>query len=171
MRRRSDQLTEDEARELDEIYRDAYSEAYQEAYQKPLKYLHHDTGAHVDDEMRLLAYTTGGLEAYGRYWVLMELLASRKGHLYDVSDETGWMFLASDMSTCGVSIDADACRELVEALVRFDKLDREAYEGSHHIVSGRVSRQAAAYAEEYATSKAAGVKSARKRQMLSGKED
>lgn len=170
MRRASRELTDRETQELDDLYRDVYSEAYQEAYEKPLKYLHHDTGAHVDDELRLLASASGSLAIYGEYWCLMELLAARKGHMYDVSQDRGWRFLALDMSTSGVPVTEDDCREFVERLAEFGKISRELYEGEGHVVSERVSRQAARYAEEYATSKAAGAKSARKRQMLSDKE-
>lgn len=168
-RRKADQLTDSEAEELEELYRQTYSDAWQEAFDKPLKYLHHDTGAHTDDELRLMASASGSLAIYGQYWCLMELLASRKGHMYDVSQDRGWGFLALDMSTAGVPTSADECRELVGMLAEFDKINREAFEGDHHIVSERVSRQAARYADEYATSKAAGAKSARKRALLSDK--
>ena len=165
MRRKADQLTERENKELEDLYMQVYSEAYQEAFEKPLKYLHHDTDAHADDELRIMAAEHGSLELYGLYWCLMELLAQRKGHIYDVSKERGWHFLALDMSTCGVLIDTDKCKTLVQALVEFNKLSRESFEQGH-IVSERVSRQAGRYAEECATSKAAGAKSARKRQLL-----
>ena len=170
MRRKSDQLTEQENQELEDLYMSTYSEAYEEAYEKPLKYLHHDTDAHQDDELRVIAAESGSLEVYGQYWCLMELLAARKGHYCDVSDERGWTFLSLDMSTCGVSIEVETCKELVRKLVKYNKLDRESFEESCHIVCDRICRQAGRYAEEYATSKAAGAKSARKRQMLSEKE-
>lgn len=170
MKRKADQLTESEIAELDEIYRSTYLDAYNEAFEKPLKFLHHDTDAHVDDELRLIASECGSLEIYGKYWVLMELLASRRGHIYDVSTDLGWSFLALDMSTCGVQISVDECKKLIECLVKFDKIDREIYNSRLHVVCSRVSRQADRYAEEYAVSKAAGAKSARKRAILAEKE-
>lgn len=160
------QLTERETQELDDLYLSTYSEAYQEAFEKPLKYLHHDTDAHADDELRIMAAELGSLEIYGQYWCLMELLAQRKGHYYDVSQERGWQFLALDMSTCGVHMSAEQCKELVGKLVEFNKLVGESFHEEGHIVCERISRQAGRYAEEYATAKAAGAKSARKRQLL-----
>lgn len=168
MRRGTDQLTDRECKELEDLYMQVYSDAYQEAFEKPLKYLHHDTDAHADDELRILAAEQGSLEVYGQYWCLMELLAQRKGHYYDVSQERGWHFLALDMSTCGVRLDAQDCKELVAKLVELDKLDADSLREGH-VVSERVSRQAGRYAEEYATAKAAGAKSARKRQMVADK--
>ena len=159
------QLTERENQELDDLYLTTYSEAYQEAFEKPLKYLHHDTDAHADDELRIMAAERGSLEVYGQYWVLMELLAQRKGHYYDVSQERGWQFLALDMSTSGAHMSIELCKELVAMLVEFNKLDAESF-AEGHIVCDRISRQAGRYAEEYATAKAAGAKSARKRQLL-----
>ena len=170
VKRKADQLTEDEVAELESLYRETYLTAYNEAFEKPLKFLHHDTDAHVDDELRLISSASGSLEVYGMYWVLMELLASRRGHMYDVSTDLGWDFLALDMSTCGVQVSVDACKELVGKLATFNKIDRDIYEAERHVICSRVSRQADRYAEEYAVSKAAGAKSARKRAMLAEKE-
>lgn len=169
MRRPQRELTERESKELEDLYIDVYGTAYQEAFEAPLKYLHHDTDAHADDELRIMAAEQGSLEVYGQYWCLMELLAQRKGHAYDVSQERGWQFLALDMSTSGVHMSAEQCKELVARLVEFDKLSGESYREGR-IVCDRVSRQAGRYAEEYATAKAAGAKSARKRQLLKGED-
>lgn len=158
-------LTEDEERELEDLYQSTYSEAYQEAFEAPLKYLHHDTDAHADNELRVLAAEVGSLEIVGQYWCLMELLAQRKGHVYDVSRDHGWQFLAIDMSTCGVHMTADQCREVVGRLAEFNKINAESF-AEGHIVSDRISRQADRYADKFASAKAGGAKSARKRQML-----
>lgn len=153
MPRRTKQLSVEEVAEINEQYH-LYE---QEALLDPMTYVPHDTNAHLDDAMRAIVTACDdphdGLAMGYKYWCLMELLAARKGHLYDVSSERGWVFLAIDMSTCGVVVTVDECREMVELFVGVGLLSKDVYEEAQHVVSERVCRNAERYAKSVADKK------------------
>ncbi len=53
---------------------------------KPMPYFGHDSNAHDDIKCKLLMLR-GGVEAYGRWWLLCELLASVNGHRIDYTTD------------------------------------------------------------------------------------
>ena len=153
MPRRPKQLSVDEIAEINAQYH-AFE---QEALLEPMEYFPHDNNAHLDDAMRLVVTScdspSEGLAMGYKYWCLMELLTARKGHLYDVSTDQGWRFLSIDMSTCGVVVDVDQCKELVSLLLAAGLLSRAAYDEAHHVLSERVCHNAAQYAKRTADKK------------------
>ena len=153
MPRKPRELSEQEIAEINAQYH-AYE---QEALLEPMSYVPHDTNAHLDDAMRALITSCTdpheGLALGYKYWCLMELLAARKGHLYDVSTDRGWQFLSIDMSTCGVVVSAYECRELVELLVGIGLLSKSCYTEAHHVLSDRICRNAERYAKGVADKK------------------
>ncbi len=150
MPRKPVQLSTEEIAEINA----QYHEYEQEALLEPMTYVPHDTNAHLDDAMRAIVTACDsphdGLAMGYKYWCLMELLAARKGHLYDVSTERGWQFLSIDMSTCGVVVSVEECMELVGLLVSVGLLAADVFTESHHVVSERVCRNAERYAKSVA---------------------
>lgn len=71
-----------------------------EAGARPLEYFGHDANASADIKCRRLIRRLG-VEGYGRWWLLCELLASADWHRLDVSDEEG-MELVADALRCDV---------------------------------------------------------------------
>lgn len=139
------QLTEAEAREQSE----AWEGYYQEALAEPMGYTKHDSNAHENDQLRR-GVSRYGFAFSGMWWLLCELLSSRKHHLYDVSDDEGWEFFARDMSSAGRVVSVDECREFVARLLELGLIAAEPWEG-RHIVNERICRNA----HEYAMSSAA----------------
>lgn len=137
-------------------------ELREEAKQDPLDWFRHDNNAHSDEGMRLII-AEHGMGAYGLYWCLMELLAARRGHLYDVSTELGWQFLARDMSPGVEMMSVEDCKRFVSMLVQHGKIDRKCFEESGHIISERICRNAAERNESTAQNKFKGWRSGRVR--------
>lgn len=135
-----------------ERYERAYEAAYQEHLQKPMEFFPHDSDAHRDDALRRLVMEHG-MAFYGRWWLLVELLTAKKGHAYDVGDETGWRLLSMDMSAL-CPMGPGECREFVAELAGHGLLDAEML-GEGKVVSARVCRNTS-YASEIAARRAAG---------------
>lgn len=140
---KSRELTPEELAERQALYDDTL----QEEAVKPLKWVSHDTDAHNDDGLRRLRMRHGW-EAIGRWWHLVELLAARRGHCYDVSTDEGWEMLAEDM-LC----DADGARELVGWLSELGLIESEMLEGEGVVRSERIERVAWKAAESVASGK------------------
>lgn len=147
-------LTPEEAAKLDE-FREQERNA-------PLDWFKHDNDAHMDEGMRLLI-AERGMASYGLYWCLMELLAARKCHFYDVSTELGWQLLARDMSPGVEVMSVYECQGFIEALADLGKIDYECYHESGHIISNRICRNAAECSESTAQNRFKGWRSGRSR--------
>ena len=154
MARKVRPLTEDEQAKLDEFREQAKAD--------PLDWFKHDNDAHTDEGVRLLI-AARGMEAYGLYWCLMEVLAARKNHCYDVSTELGWQFLAKDMSPGVEVMGVDECMGFIRALAEHGLIDRECLEESGHVISNRICRNAAERNESTAQNKFKGWRSGRAR--------
>ena len=141
---------------------DKLEELREQAKNDPLDWFKHDNDAHMDEGMRLLI-ASRGMAAYGLYWCLMELLAARKGHYYDVSTDLGWQFLAKDMSPGVEVMSVEECKSFVHALAEHGKIDRECLEVSGHVISNRICRNAAERNESTAQNKFKGWRSGRAR--------
>lgn len=122
-----------------------------EAMRSSVPHVFHDSSAHRDASLRRLV-RDGGMAAYGRYWLLVELLTSSPAHRYDVSDEFGWEMLAQDMSRLE-PMDVDECKAFVGDLYRYDLLSREHYDELSELLITRVLRDVQRYAEGTAKKK------------------
>lgn len=120
-----------------------------EEMQKPLSYVPHDTDAMTDDEIRMCVIENG-IAIYGIWWCLVELLAKRRGHRYDVTDELGWRFLASDMSSIGETFTVDQVKAFVDVFESHGLLHLDVEDGRVLLTNDRVIRTAIASAEKTA---------------------
>jgi hypothetical protein len=152
-------MTSDEAEKL--AAQDAYNEFLEEAQRDPIKFIKHDNRAHDDDALYRLV-NKRGMAYYGWYWLLVELLAGRKGHYYDVSSELGWRRLARDMS-CLCDISIEDCKFLIKDLYDYGLIVREQYDELHRVAIGRLLRDALTYAEDVAGKRLGAWKTNRKK--------
>lgn len=143
--------------------RQAYEGYLEEAMREPVKFVKHDARAHDDEKLYRLV-NKNGIEWYGWYWLLVELLTGRKDHSYDVSDDAGWRRLAIDMS-CMCDMDVDFCKLFVMELAHFGLISQEQLSERQHVVITRVRMDATAYAESVA-SKKLGAWKANQRKMF-----
>ena len=139
----------------------AYDRILEEAATEPIKYLQHDSRMH-DDEALCRLVDKHGMDWYGWYWLLAELLCVRMDHSYNVSDDYGWKRLAHDRS-CMQDMSIDECRQFVAELYAYDLIHREQYDEMHQIVITRIRRDATSYAEDVAGKRLGAWKTNRKR--------
>ena len=137
--------------EMDDEARDAYTRFLEDAENEPIKFIKHDNRAHDDDALSQLT-SMRGMEYYGWYWLLAELLAGRKRHYYDVSTDYGWKRLAHDMS-CMCEMSVKECKQFITDLRDSGLINRDQYDELHRVTINRISRDALSYAEEVASKK------------------
>lgn len=128
---------------------EAYEEFLERAISDPIKFIKHDTRAHDDEALYRLA-NRRGMEAYGWYWLLVELLTMRKHHYYDVSDELGWRRLSRDMS-CICDMGVDECKSFITDLYEADLISRGQLDDLHRVSITRILVDAKTYAETVAS--------------------
>lgn len=128
-----------------------YHQFYEEFAAAPLDYVRHDANARTDVALRT-GVIEHGLEFAGRWWTMVECLCSKRGHLYDVTTDTGWMQLALDLSTSGHMWSIDECREFCEQLVGYGLISPESW-SIGHVVNERVVRECDKYARAAAGKK------------------
>lgn len=126
-----------------------FSRLKAEEMQKPLSYVPHDTDAMMDDEIRMCVIENG-IAIYGVWWCLVELLAKRRSHRYDVTDELGWRFLAADMSAVGETFTADQMKSFVQIFEDHGLLHIDREGDRQFLTNDRVIRTAIASAEKTA---------------------
>lgn len=139
-----------------------YDSLCMEVADSPLDYVRHDSDARLDDALRAIVMTHG-VDYLGMYWVLVECLCTKKGHMYDVSDDMGLMKLALDMSTCGCMFTPDEVGDFVGVLAENGLIDGEVYEHSGRVVSERVLKECRGYAQAVAAKRVGGIVSGRSR--------
>lgn len=122
-----------------------------EAMRSSVPHVFHDSSAHRDASLRRLV-RDGGMAAYGRYWLLVELLTSSPAHRYDVSDEFGWEMLAQDMSRLE-PMNVDECKAFVGQLYHYDLISRDHYDELSQLLITRVIRDIQNYADSVARKK------------------
>ena len=145
-------MTEQEIAEARERY-------LAEGMEMPLKYLVHDVGAHRDAALMELR-DEHGMEAYGRYWLLMEVIAERRGHRVDVKRPNGWARLARDLELEG----PDEARAFVERLLELNLVSRASY-ARGLVAVNRIDRTAEEAARDYASGKVGALVRWAKRQV------
>lgn len=139
-----------------------YDGFLEECMLEPLSYFFHDCDARLSDELRR-GTALGGFEWLGRWWTFVECISSKKGHMYDVSDEIGWKFFRLDMVSGGGEMSVDDCKEFVGELYELKLINREVFDESKRIISDRVMRNAEKSAEATAKRKLAAWKTNQKR--------
>lgn len=140
---------------------DAYEEFLERAMSDPVKFIKHDSRAH-DDEALYRLCNRRGMETYGWYWLLVELLTGRRHHYYDISDEAGWRRLARDMS-CICDMSVDECKGFIADLYGAGLICREQYDELRRVSITRVLVDARAYAEKVASKQLGAWKTNRKK--------
>lgn len=143
MARSKPEPTPEELEERRERY-DAY---LAEAVVKPLGWFKHDADAHDDPKLQDLRDMLG-MAGYGRYWLLVEVLAGREAHQYAVEDRaTGrdrWARLAMELEFDGGITQAKA---FVGMLDELGLVDRELLEERGTIAIRRLADNAYEMAE------------------------
>lgn len=123
----------------------------EEARQLCPRYVRHDTNAHEDDALSALVEESG-MAFYGWYWLLVELLTARRGHVYDISDQRGWKRLAHDMS-CMYPITVAKCKTFVAMLYEHELISREYHDDLGKLAINRILRDTETYAQGVAKRK------------------
>ena len=131
-------------------YEDMRTLFVHEAVNKSVPFIFHDSYAHRDNGLRRLVRDEGMI-AYGRYWLLVELLTGLPAHQYEVADDIGWEMLALDMSALE-PMSAEECRAFVGKLASHDLVSAEAL-GECIVMIPRVTRDIQNYAEDIARKK------------------
>lgn len=147
-------------RDIDAKYQEVYKATYEAYLDKPQAYFSHDTNAHRDDGLRRLV-RKHGIGVYGRWWLLVELLTEKKGHIYHIGDEEGLEMLREDMSLLE-SISRDELKDFLDELAKLELIDTEMY-GECKVTSSRVMRNVVAIAETAARKAAGGAYGGRPR--------
>lgn len=146
-------MTRDAATSYDE----AYSGFYEEALSSPMPWFPMDSDFMRDGKIRRLA-VFGGWRYVGMYVALIACLASTDNHMYDLSDEYGWLFLRSDMSVVGCQLEEDELREFIGVLLKLGLLDVSMWDESSKLTCERMIRNAHEYAQSVAAGKAKGLR-------------
>ena len=153
------QQHEDDAERL--AAQEAYQEYLERAMSDPIKFIKHDARAH-DDEALYRITNKRGMEFYGWYWLLAELLTGRKHHYYDVSDSAGWRRLACDMS-CICDMSVDECKSFIADLYGTNLINLEQYDELKRVSITRILVDAKTYAEAVAIKQLGAWKTNRKK--------
>jgi len=114
------------------------------------RYVRHDVTAHEDDSLCAMVEDKG-MGHYGLYWLLVELLTSRKGHIYDLSDQRGWKRLAYDLS-CMTDVSVPKCKAFVKDLYDYGLISTEHFDEGMLAIK-RVLRDSESYAQYVAKKK------------------
>ena len=122
-----------------------FRELLQEEIGKPMRYVKHDADAHRDPKLEDLR-DLHGFDALGRWWLLVELLASRQFHRYETDRPNGWARLAHDLEFFGDDAE-ERCREFVGWLLELRLLHAESFEDCGYVRSERIERNAYEMAE------------------------
>lgn len=125
-----------------------WREVYDAAVGEPLRWLQHDAAAH-DDAALCELRDVHGMAAFGRWWLLCEKLAGRKGHAYDVSAPHGWARLARDLEFGSGDAVAE-CEAFVAELARLDLINRTSFAEFRRVRNSRIDRTAEKAAEDAA---------------------
>lgn len=118
---------------------------------KELKYFSHDNDARHDPKCKRLRLV-GGVEAYGRWWMLCEYLAYIETHIAPFADPLDKALLASELE-CSTEEVEDFC----ETCARLGLIDEEMF-ANGKVASNRMSRNAIRTAQKVAAGRAGGRK-------------
>ncbi len=95
---------------------------------RSISWFRHDSDAHSDPAVALLMAEPDGLALYGLYWLLIEHLAARDGHRYEVASTAGWHVLMRDLALWPQSEEDMALAErFIGILARLELIEPELY--------------------------------------------
>lgn len=117
-----------------------YSEYYADALNERMAWLKLDTDFMHDFKVRRLSASTDPMTRYawmGMYVALIANMGAIDGHIYDLSDDLGWEFLASDMG-----IDVELAHELVSKCLAVGLFDHGMWAESRKLASRRLLKEA-----------------------------
>lgn len=127
--------------------RERYDAYVADALLKPLGYFKHDADAHDDPKLQDLRDVLG-MAGYGRYWLLVEVLAGREAHQYEVEDRRSgrdrWARFAMELEFDGGPVQAKA---FIGTLEELHLIDRELYEARGVVSIRRLADNAYEMAE------------------------
>lgn len=126
-----------------------YSQYYSDALNERMAWMKLDTDFMHDFKVRRLSASADPVERYaaiGMYVSLIANMAAIDGHIYDLSDELGWQFIAADMG-----LDVDTAKGFVSKAVSVGLFDAQLWEESRKLASTRLLKEA----DETAQNKAA----------------
>lgn len=98
-------------------------------------YFTHDFDAHNDHKCRRLR-RWGGFEAYGRWWMLLELFGDCEAGIYDLTAPLAREDLADELD-----LDDAGLTCFLDALSTFGLIDSDAYERGHLASEAFLRRQ------------------------------
>lgn len=123
---------------------------------KPIGWFKHDSDAHDDPAVADLFMEPDGHRLYGLYWLLVERMAARDGHRYEVKTGRNWGLLTRDLFLSPQSEeDVALVKRFVGILVELELVDPDMYElgyvtserlcrNCHDVGNGRASKRLAA---------------------------
>lgn len=134
-------------------------EAIEARAREPMAFFPHDSNASSDIKCRKLVRRFG-VEGYGRWWLLCELLAATSGHALPMAEEDDAYVVAEALRFSGASFDdlqaVEDCRSFIEALVEIGLVR---VNGEGEIYSPRMMRNG----EYFGRQRANGAKGGRPR--------
>lgn len=142
---------------------EAYDRILEEAATEPIKYLQHDSRMH-DDEALCRLVDKHGMDWYGWYWLLAELLCVRMDHSYNVSDDYGWKRLAHDMS-CMQDMSIDECKRFIAELDAYGIISHNHLKEMGKVMMPLVRKYANDYAQSVVSKRFGAWKTNRKRTL------
>lgn len=100
-------------------------EAIEELASEPMAFFPHDSNASSDIKCRRLIRRLG-VEGYGRFWILCEVLASTNGHALSVESEEDLLVIADALHFRYGSFDEamvlEDCKTFIDTLLEFGLL-------------------------------------------------
>ena len=120
---------------------------------KPMPYFSHDSTAHEDIKCRLLILR-GGMEYYGLWWMLCELLAGADNHRLPYETEEHKQLMAIMLQ-----VEPDKASTFIGCCAELGLIDKELCERGV-IVSDRMLRNSAVFGRNRANGKRGGKKAA-----------
>lgn len=114
----------------------------------PMAFFPHDAGAHRDIKCRRLI-KRGGVEAYGRWWLLCETLAETEGHRLKIDTEEDAEIVAEELGL-------DDAGDLMEFLRLLKSVGLVEMPGDGWAWSERMNRNAEYFGERRANGKKGG---------------
>ena len=114
----------------------------------PMAFFPHDASAHRDIKCRRLI-KRGGVEAYGRWWLLCETLAETEGHRLKIDTEEDAELIAEELQL-------DSADELMEFLAMLKRVGLVEMPGNGYVWSSRMMRNAEYFGERRANGKKGG---------------
>lgn len=126
---------------------------------KPLQYVKHDTNAHEDEKILALV-DEGGLAWYGLYWLMVESIAGRKGHVYDIDNANEHHRLHANLNKL-TPVDGGEIDRFIEFCASVGLIDQLAFKEYGKVAIPRIIDNGRAAAYSKAARRLGGIKAKR----------